>query len=151
VITRVGDGPATVLAFDFGLRRIGVAIGNTLTRIAQPLATIDPPERNARFSSIATLVDQWQPARLVVGLPTHADGTPHAMTAAARSFAAELGTRHGLPVDLVDERWTSEVAKDELAAAGRGGRAGRLLRDEKAAQIILQAWFNDADDSRGTA
>lgn len=136
--------PATVLAFDFGTRRIGVAVGNTLTRIAHPLATIDAREAASRLASIATLCDEWRPARLVVGLPVHADGTPHAMTARARGFATELGQRFRVPVTLVDERWTSESARDRLAGAGRAGRA---RRDEVAAQIILQAWFDQPHDT----
>jgi putative Holliday junction resolvase len=145
-----GGTEATVLAFDFGLRRIGVAVGNTLTRAAHSLATIDAQAADARFEVIAALVAEWRPDRLIVGLPTHADGTPHAMTAQAQAFAAAIAKRHALPVDLVDERWTSEVARDELVAAGHGGRAGRAMRDEKAAQIILQAWFDEAHDVRRT-
>jgi putative holliday junction resolvase len=150
-VTRTAGGTeATVLAFDFGMRRIGVAVGNTLTRVAHPLATIDAQSAEARFGAIAALVDEWRPGRLIVGLPTHADGTPHAMTAQARAFADAIGKHHALPVDLVDERWTSEAARDELAASGRGGRAGRAMRDEKAAQIILQAWFDETHDVRRT-
>ena len=145
-----GATGATVLAFDFGMRRIGVAVGNTLTRVAQALATVDAPSAEARFDAIAALVDEWRPDRLIVGLPMHANGTPHAMTARARAFADAIAKRHTLPVDLVDERWTSEVARDELAASGRGGRAGRAMRDERAAQIILQAWFDDTHDLRRT-
>ena len=133
---------ATVLAFDFGLRRIGIAVGNTITRSARPLATIDDPDAGRRFDAIAALVDEWQPGRLVVGLPLHADGREHAMTAQARAFAAQLGRRFSLPVTLEDERHTSEIARDTLSAAGRGARRDRALRDQVAAQIILQAWLD---------
>ena len=75
--------PATVLAFDFGTRRVGVALGNTLTRSARPLATIDEERSEPRFAAIAALIGQWQPDLLVVGVPVHADGTPHAMTTRA--------------------------------------------------------------------
>jgi putative Holliday junction resolvase len=139
---------ATVLAFDFGTRRIGVAMGNTLTRVAHPLATVGASAANARDAAIAALIREWQPARLVVGLPLYADGRPHRMTTRARTFAESLEAAFGLPVSLVDERHTSEVASAELAAAGRGGRAGRAARDEVAAQIILQAWFDGGDDRR---
>lgn len=138
---------ATVLAFDFGTRRIGVASGNTLLRIAHPLATIDAPLAATRFDAIGALVAQWRPARLIVGLPVHADGTPHAMTARARTFARELEARFAVPVALVDERWTSEAAAQALRGAGYGGRAGRARRDEAAARIILQAWFDEAHDA----
>lgn len=137
---------ATVLAFDFGTRHIGVAVGNTLTRVAHPLSTVDAAMDEARQAAIAALIREWQPARLIVGLPLHADGRPHAMTKRARAFAASLEKSFATPVTLVDERHTSEVARTTLAAAGRGGRAGRAGRDEVAAQIILQAWLDEPDD-----
>jgi putative Holliday junction resolvase len=137
---------ATVLAFDFGTRRIGVAMGNTLTRVAHPLATIEAPPADARLTAIAALIGEWQPAQLVVGLPVHADGTPHAMTARAKAFARALETRFALPVAFVDERFTTQAARSELAAAGRGGRAARAARDETAAQIILQQWLDESHD-----
>jgi putative holliday junction resolvase len=138
---------ATVLAFDFGTRRIGVAVGNTLTRAAQPLTTIDDEANAARFSAIAALVAQWQPGLLVVGLPTHADGTPHDMTRRAERFSRQLTARFGLPVHRVDERWTTEIAQDRLDAAGVRGREGRAMRDQVAAQLILQSWFDDPHDA----
>ena len=136
---------ATVLAFDFGTKRIGVAFGNTLTRVAHPLTTVEASQLD-RLAAIAALVDEWQPTQLIVGLPMHADGTPHAMTARAREFAQTLGSRFALPVALVDERYTSLAATQSLRAAGRGGRAARAARDETAAQIILQAWFDEPDE-----
>jgi putative Holliday junction resolvase len=140
------EANAAVLAFDFGTRRIGVAVGNTLTRTGHPLATIDAARDDARFAAIGMLVDEWRPERFVVGLPVHADGTPHAMTQRARDFAAELTRRFARPVALVDERHTSEIARQTLAASGRGGRASRDLRDQVAAQVILQAWFDEHHD-----
>jgi len=74
------EADATILAFDFGTRRVGVAVGNTVTRAAQPLHTIDAPQAPARFAAIAALIDEWNPSRLVVGLPLHADGSEHVMT-----------------------------------------------------------------------
>jgi putative holliday junction resolvase len=133
---------ATVLAFDFGTHRIGVAIGNTLIRFAQPLVTIAGDFDKTTLAAIAALVNEWQPQQLVVGLPLHADGTPHAMTAKARDFARELGKRFGLPVALVDERWTTEIAQERLNRE-RGGRESRAQRDEIAAQVILQAYFDE--------
>jgi putative Holliday junction resolvase len=138
---------ATVIAFDFGTRRVGVAIGNTLTRTARPLVTIDARDEDARWREIEALVAEWQPAQLVVGLPTHADGTPHQMTAQARRFASELDARFGLPVALVDERFTSELAKSELSAAGMGGRENRALRDQLAAHMILEVWLHEQHDA----
>ena len=140
--------PSTVLAFDFGTRRIGVAVGNTLLRIAQPLTTIADERSAERFAAIAALIDAWKPDHLVVGLPVHADGTEHDMTARARRFARQLEGRFALPVAQVDERWTSEAADDLLAAQGRHGRAARAERDQVAAQIILQGWFDDQAAAR---
>ena len=139
---------ATVLAFDFGTRRIGVAVGNTLLRTAQPLVTIDDERTDERFAAIAALIAEWQPGMLVVGLPTHADGTEHDMTQRAHRFARQLEGRFGLPVARVDERWTTQDAKGALAAAGgrRAGREGRAVRDQVAAQLILQGWFDDRGD-----
>jgi putative Holliday junction resolvase len=139
---------ATVLAFDFGTHRIGVAVGNTLIRFAQPLVTIAGDSETTTMAAIAALVNEWQPLQLVVGLPLHADGTPHATTAKARDFARELGTRFNLPVALVDERWTTEVAQDQLNRE-RSGREGRARRDEMAAQLILQAYFDDQQRDAG--
>ncbi|HJU24801.1 MAG TPA: Holliday junction resolvase RuvX [Casimicrobiaceae bacterium] len=133
---------ATVLAFDFGTRRIGVAVGNALTRIAHPLATIEAADSVARLASIGALIAEWRPARLVVGLPLHADGSEHAMTSKARGFASELSRRFALPVEFEDERHSTEVAREALASQGRGGRTNRALRDQVAAQIILQAWLD---------
>jgi putative Holliday junction resolvase len=132
-----------VLAFDFGTRRIGVAVGNTLVRVAHPLATIDDAVSARRFAAIAALVDEWQPGMLVVGIPVHADGTPHEMTARARRFARQLHGRHGLPVVEADERWTTQDAQSALDAAGHGGRRGRPVRDAIAAQAILQGYFDE--------
>jgi len=144
----VRKGPdATVLAFDFGTRRIGVAVGNTLTRAAHPLQTIDAANAHTRSAAIAALVDEWRPQRLVVGLPVHADGAEHAMTARARAFALALERRFALPVTLADERYTSELAKQALSTSGRGARADRNLRDQLAAQMILQAWLDGQHDA----
>jgi putative holliday junction resolvase len=142
---------ATVLAFDFGTRRIGVAMGNTLLRQAHPLTTIDAERAAVRFAAIAELITQWQPALLVVGLPTHADGTEHAMTARARRFARQLQGRFRLPVELVDERWTTEVADYELRDAGTPARQRKEVRDRVAAQIILQSWLEERRDDHAHA
>ena len=138
---------ATVLAFDFGTQRIGVAVGNTLIRLAQPLVTIttDPA---TMMAMIGALVDEWQPRELVVGLPMHADGTPHVMTAKAQRFARTLRDRFKVPVALVDERWTTEIAQDQVNHERRG-REGRAHRDEIAAQLILQAYFDERTGNAG--
>jgi len=132
-----------VLAFDFGTRRIGIAVGNTLVRVAHPLATIDEERSEQRFESITELINEWQPAILVVGLPRHADGTEHAMTERARRFARQLHGRFRLPVEFSDERWTTELAQAALGAQGTGGAVARGVRDRVAAQLILQSWLDE--------
>jgi putative Holliday junction resolvase len=136
-------GEATVLAFDFGTRRVGVAVGNTLVRVAHPLATIEGDANDVRFAAIAALIDEWRPDELVVGVPVHADGAAHDMTLRAQRFARQLAGRFRLPVIEVDERYTTEAAESQLARSGHGGRRGRAQRDEVAAQLILQAYFDE--------
>jgi putative Holliday junction resolvase len=134
---------STILAFDFGTRKIGVAVGNTLLRIAHPLETIDATTMPLRQEMIAQLVAQWQPAALLVGRPVHADGTPHRMTAASDRFARELAGRFGLPVARADERYSTREATAALAGVPGGRREARkAARDAVAAQLILQAWFD---------
>jgi len=133
----------TVLGFDFGTRRIGVAVGNTITRNATPLTTIEIADDRARIDSIATLVGEWVPSLLVVGIPVHADGAEHAMTARARGFARMLERRFRLPVAKVDERYTTEIAQQVLDASGLPRARHRSVRDQVAAQVILQSWFDD--------
>jgi len=127
----------TVLSFDFGLKRIGVAVGNSLLQQAQPLTIIDAATNDAKFTAIASLLDQWQPARCIVGLPLHPDGAAHAMSDRCRRFANQLHGRFGLPVVLVDERYSSAVL-----AQRRGERI-----DAEAAAVILQQYFDDHADS----
>jgi putative holliday junction resolvase len=123
----------TVLAFDFGLKRIGVAVGNTLLKQAQPLAIISAATNDAKFAEVAELLKSWQPALCVVGLPTHPDGTPHEMTQRCTRFANQLHGRHGVAVKLVDERYSSAVLN-----AKRGERI-----DDQAAALILQQYFDE--------
>lgn len=133
----------TLLAFDFGTRRIGIAVGNTLTGTARPLSTIDDEKTDTRFAAIAALLKEWQPAALVVGLPCNDDGTPHEMTALCRRFANRLKGRFNLPTLLVDERYTSAAASTVLTGEGVHGRKQKTLIDQYAAQQILQAYFDE--------
>ena len=120
-----------VIGFDFGARRIGVAIGNSVTREARPLTTVNAGTVVARWDAVAALVAEWEPARLVVGIPRHPDGTPHEMTARCERFARQLEGRTGRPVARVDERYTSAVS----------ARADDV--DAAAAALILQQWFDE--------
>lgn len=108
----------TVLAFDFGLKRIGVAVGNRLVGGARPLTVIEAEGDARRFEAVGKLIAEWGPQRLVVGRPCHPDGTPHDMTARCERFARQLDGRYRLPVHLVDERYTSAAAAAEAAEDG---------------------------------
>ena len=134
----------TVLAFDFGEKRIGVATGETLLGSAHPLTVIDAESNETRFAAIGQLIAEWQPERLVVGLPTHADGTPHEMTRLARKFGERLVRRFNLPVSYADERLTSLDAEARLRETGRNSKSAKPLLDAVAAQLILQTWFESA-------
>ena len=133
----------TLLAFDFGTRRIGIAVGNTLLRRANPLATIDAEKNDTRFASIEVLLKEWQPCALVVGLPGNDDGTPHELTALCRRFANRLKGRFKLPTILLDERYTSLAASAQLNEEGIHGMKQKALIDQYAAQQILQAYFDE--------
>jgi len=137
---------ATVLAFDFGLKRIGIAVGETLLNHAEALTVIADETNDGRFAAIAKLLEEWRPALLVVGLPLAMDGTPHEMTARCRRFGNQLHGRFGLPVVFADERLTSSEADGKLREAGLNWQERKARVDALAAQIILQAYF----DSGGT-
>ena len=133
----------TLLAFDFGTRRIGIAQGSSLLQHARPLTTIDDEKTDPRFAKIAALLAEWQPVALVVGLPCHDDGTPHELTALCRRFANRLKGRFNLPVILLDERFTSTAASEQLTQAGVYGKKQKALIDQYAAQQLLQAYFDE--------
>lgn len=126
---------ATLLAFDYGEKRIGLAIGNTLTRVAHALSTIPNRSRDGRFALVSQLIGEWRPDALIVGLPMHPDGTHHAMTQRALRFGNQLNGRFNLPVSWVDERYSSVAAHE---AGARGDAV-----DAEAARIILQQYFDE--------
>ena len=131
--------PQTLLAFDFGLRRIGVALGNTLTASARPLKTIDAESNDVRFAKIADFIREWSPDGLIVGRPLDTEGRATDITARAERFGRQLQGRTGLPVKFADERYSSAVAEDALKV----GRAGKHEIDAAAAAVILQAWLDE--------
>lgn len=133
--------PVTLLAFDFGLKRTGVAAGNTLLRSAQPLRTI-AAEGDARLKPIEALVQEWQPAALVVGIPFHPDGAAHDNTRRAQRFARQLRGRFHLPVHEVDERWSTTEALSDLRD-GERLTAGARDADAAAAAILLEQYFRE--------
>lgn len=133
----------TVLAFDFGLKRIGVAVGDVTVGVAHPLETLHGESNEQKFGAIAALIQEWQPGALVVGLPLHLDGAEHEMTLRCRKFSRQLEGRFSLPVVLVDERLTSESASQELREMGIGGRKQKAMLDQVAAQLILQTYLDE--------
>ena len=125
----------TVMAFDYGTSRIGVAIGNTVTKTGQPIQTVAENGDDARFRLIEALIQEWQPAQLVVGLPRYPDGTAHEMTAKSKRFGNQLNGRFHLPVDWVDERYTSAVLE--------GNPEMRDTLDAQSAALILEQYFHE--------
>jgi putative holliday junction resolvase len=123
---------ASFLAFDFGTRRVGVAVGSTVLKQAQMLKTLSQ-QGDARFAAIQTLLAEWQPDALVVGVPRHPDGAPHENTRRAQRFARQLHGRFGLPVHEVDERYTSVEAE----------ASGAADVDAASAALILEQFFNE--------
>lgn len=133
----------TVLAFDFGERFLGVAVGDRALRIAHPLVTIDAGGVTERFSKIGALIDEWRPSLLVVGMPQGADDQPHRLAARIERFSRQLGGRFRLPVRLVDEQFTSVEAERELRDAGARIAGRKALVHPMAARLILESYFND--------
>ena len=123
---------STVIAFDFGLKRIGVAVGNTVLRQPTPLAVIEAARNENKFAAITRLLDEWQPSTLVVGLPLQPDGAEHEMTVRCRRFANQLHGRYDIPAVLIDERYSSAVLSQ---------RRGEHI-DSEAAALILQQYFD---------
>jgi putative Holliday junction resolvase len=142
----------TILGFDFGKKRIGVAVGQTLTASASPLTTLLVHNEQADWDAIGRLIQRWQPVQLVVGLPVNMDGSEHALAATVRNFAGQLQSRYGLAVHLVDERLSSHEA--QRIAAGIGGRsaphsqAAKEAVDRIAAQLILETWLSQQTGKR---
>jgi putative Holliday junction resolvase len=125
--------PMTILAFDYGTRRVGVAVGNTETRASQALKTIAAANADGLFWEVENLLKEWQPDQIVVGLPTHPDGADHEMTAKAKRFGNQLHGRFNLPVSWVDERYTSAVLETDLQMHDN--------LDAHSAALILDQYF----------
>lgn len=134
----------TVLAFDFGLKRIGVAVGDAITGTARPLPTL-LNSAQIDWPALLRLINDWRPSALIVGLPLDEDGSEQAITVAARAFAVDLEARSKLTVHLTDERYSSRAADDALRDARASGRMTRRVRkgdrDGEAARVILEQWL----------
>lgn len=134
----------SVLGFDFGTTRIGVAIGQTVTGTAQPLAPLKAKEGIPNWDEIARVVEEWQPDAFVVGLPLDMDGTENDMCQRARKFAKRLHGRFNRPYYMVDERLSSYEAKGQVIARGGNRNFKENSVDGLAAQMILETWFAEA-------
>ena len=142
----------TILAFDFGVKRIGVAVGEWPLAQVHPLTTIHGEANAVRFAAIEALLKEWRPVSLVVGLPLALDGSAHEMTARSTRFANQLRGRFGLPVDYAEERLSSVEAEGRLRAGGHNAKSAREHVDALAAQIILQCFFERlSEESRNPA
>lgn len=136
------SSPRTILAFDFGLRRIGVAVGQDVTGSASPLGTVANRDNVIDHDRIAALIGEWRPTGLVVGMPAHADGSPSEMQEPVNDFIRQL-ERYALPIDTVDERYTSIEAERVLKEARAAGTRGRISKDmiDSAAAVFIAERF----------
>lgn len=126
-----------VLGLDYGLARIGVAVGNTLTKSARPETILKARTNEAKWSGIRMMVENWSPVAIVIGIPRHPDGTSHEVTKLAVRFARQVRGRYSLPVYVVDERYSSVVVEN-----------GENKIDDAAAAVILQQWFDEGMPER---
>lgn len=129
------------MAFDFGLRQIGVAVGNCTLFTTQPLIVLRARDGQPQWDSVASLITEWQPDLLLVGDPLNMDGSSSDMTTRARRFGRRLHGRFGLPVEMADERLTSFAVKQEQRDRGHSGDYRRQPVDSLAAELILQGWM----------
>jgi len=137
----MGIDARRIMAFDWGLRQIGVAVGNRLLGTSEPVTAVRARDGAADWAAIAALIDEWQPDLLLVGEPLHMDGTDSPMAGRARKFSRQLHGRFGLPVILVDERLSSRAAKSDALERGHHGHWGSAPIDAEAANIILCSWL----------
>ncbi len=135
--------PARVMAFDWGLRNIGIAVGNSALGTSEPLTIVRARDGAADFDAIGKLIAEWQPGQLLVGEPLNMDGSDADITPRARKFARQLEGRFNLPVSLVDERLSSQEAKANQKERGHHGHWGSDPIDAEAADIILRTWLSE--------
>jgi putative Holliday junction resolvase len=134
-----------LLAFDFGLKQIGVAVGNTLTGTTQPLCVLRARDGQPDWQALGALISEWQPQRLVVGDPINMDGSVSELAERARRFARRLEGRFGVTCEMMDERLTSREVKGQQREAGHGGDYRQRPVDSLVAELILRDWLNARD------
>ncbi len=130
-----------ILAFDFGLARIGVAVGQQITQTASPLNTLKAKDGSPNWLEVEKLIKEWQPKLLVVGEPFNMDNSDQDITLRARKFGNRLHGRFGLPIEMFDERLTSAAARDEIFESGGYKKLKKTQIDSVAAALILESWF----------
>lgn len=139
------SNPASLLALDFGLRRIGVATGSPLTGTASPLTTVSAADGVPNWATLDALIEEWRPDLLIVGLPRNTDGSESEMSSRARNFAAELEQRYGIVISLADERYTSAEAETILKQQRQSGARNKRIKkedvDSMAATLIAESWM----------
>ncbi len=131
-----------VIGFDFGQKRIGVAVGNNISKTARALITIDSSSNNQKFEAIQKIIEEWQPISIVVGVPFNVDGSEHKVTNLSKKFAKQLEQKYSLPTHLIDERYTSIEANHEIKDKKIDLKKKKLLIDQIAAKIILQSYLD---------
>ena len=134
-----------ILSFDFGEKRIGVAIGNNITKTSHPLSTIDTPVNTKRFIAIEKLISQWSPILIVIGFPLNEDGSSSRLTVLVKKFASKIKNKFGIKISLIDERLTSIEAEILLKETDANVKKRKSVIDQVAAQIILTSYFDGAN------
>ena len=132
-----------ILSFDFGEKRIGVAIGNSITKSSHPLETINTPKNKERYKLIELLLKTWEPVKLVIGYPLNDDGTLSKMSLLAKKFGMKLGNKYNIPIAMIDERFTSSEADLELKKFEKNFKKRKIVVDQVAAMIILDSFFQN--------
>ena len=134
-----------ILAFDYGLARIGVAVGQNITQTATPLDTLKAQDGVPNWNQVEALIKEWKPSLLIIGEPFNMDSSDQEITKRARKFANRLHGRFGLPFEMLDERLTSASAREEIYAMGGFKKLKKTQIDSVAAALILESWFNQQD------
>ena len=136
----------SVLGFDYGKKRIGIATGQTITRTATPFITLAQVDGNPDWSAIGDVINEWKPQSLIIGMPYHIDGSENKMTAAARQFAYELEKRFKLPVIEINEALSSNEAEEMLKKEMKINQQNKHEIDRMAAAVIVQRWLDGQSD-----
>ena len=142
-IKKVKKIEGNILSFDFGEKRIGVAIGNSITKSSHPLETINTPKNTERYRLIELLLNTWEPFKLVIGYPLNDDGTLSEMSLLAKKFGMKLGNKYNIPIAMIDERFTTSEADLELKKFEKNFKKRKIVVDQVAAMIILESFFQN--------